>query len=421
MLKCSEAIEMMSMYIDSRLSNSEKATFEEHVNSCKSCSEELNELLKVVKLCSEIPEVEVPEGFKEKLYTRLMELNENEEGRSKTVQFWNKYLKIGSTVAAALILVVVLKGIWGNMSLLSSDKFTGNTSTKFAAKSEAKAEYAEPAKKEPNNFGIAKADEPVREQPKKEELKKEEPGAAAQRSVETPKMSASQASVGSPADNKNKNVNSKMLADSAQNGSESKKEAPKSPEIPSRSSNSDVIVFDKPKSNTIVKKDVAIAIKSESPPVVLEKVKTFAAANSGEIQPSNFNKTVTTSSTTMTASSTTTTTGSAAGAGSTLSIIIKVPESQYAVFTNILKSNIGANLMEIGSVSTQDMTEELDADNKKLDELNKSIKDAGDGKGGTGTQDVDSLKNELESTEKEIQQIKGSTDYIYVTITISKN
>lgn len=413
MLKCSEAIEMMSMHIDNRLSNSEKATFEEHVNSCKSCSEELNELLKVVKLCSEIPEVEVPEGFKEKLYTRLMELNENEEGRSKTVQFWNKYLKIGSTVAAALILAVVLKGIWGNMSLLSSDKFTGNTSTKFAAKSEAKAEYAEPAKEEPNGFGIAKADEPVREEPKKEELKKEEPGAAAQGSVEAPKMSTSQASVGSPAENKNKSFDTKRLADSAHNGSESKKEAPKSPEIPSRSSNSDVIVFDKPKSNAIVKKDVTIAIKSESPPVVLEKVKTFAAANSGEIQPSHFNKTVTASSTTMTASS-------AAGAGSTLSIIIKVPESQYAVFTNILKSNIGANLMEIGSVSTQDMTEELDADNKKLEELNKSIKAAGDGKGSTGTQDVDSLKNELERTEKEIQQIKGSADYIYVTITISK-
>lgn len=73
MKKCEEIMELISLYIDDDLNETEKHQFEEHINSCIKCREELDLQMEIINLCQDMEEVELPEDFNRQLNQKLVE------------------------------------------------------------------------------------------------------------------------------------------------------------------------------------------------------------------------------------------------------------------------------------------------------------------------------------------------------------
>lgn len=123
MKNCKKMKKLMTLYIDDRLDDSVRKEYEAHIKDCILCRKELEDMLEIVSLCREIPQVGLPENFRKELHEKLVQEKENHT--KKITLLGRKYIKIGVTIAAGLLLVVVMRGIFGNM-LFNSPQNTKN-------------------------------------------------------------------------------------------------------------------------------------------------------------------------------------------------------------------------------------------------------------------------------------------------------
>lgn len=70
-MECEEIKKLLSEYIDDTLDMQMKMLIEEHLATCKACSEELVSLKAYIKELSSLKEVEAPEDFLEKVHERV--------------------------------------------------------------------------------------------------------------------------------------------------------------------------------------------------------------------------------------------------------------------------------------------------------------------------------------------------------------
>ena len=70
-MECEEIKKLLSEYIDDTLDMHRKRLIEEHLATCKACSEELVSLKAYIKELSSLKEVEAPEDFLEKVHERV--------------------------------------------------------------------------------------------------------------------------------------------------------------------------------------------------------------------------------------------------------------------------------------------------------------------------------------------------------------
>lgn len=70
-VKCEKLLEMISPYLDGELQESEREEFLAHMEQCPQCKKEVEELEQLLHDFSEIPEVELPEGFHEELMVKI--------------------------------------------------------------------------------------------------------------------------------------------------------------------------------------------------------------------------------------------------------------------------------------------------------------------------------------------------------------
>jgi hypothetical protein len=70
-MECEEIKKLLSEYIDDTLDMHMKMLIEEHLATCKACSEELVSLKAYIKELSSLKEVEAPEDFLEKVHERV--------------------------------------------------------------------------------------------------------------------------------------------------------------------------------------------------------------------------------------------------------------------------------------------------------------------------------------------------------------
>lgn len=122
MINCKEINELISLYMDNELDELTRKAFEEHVNLCKDCKDNLDELLSMKELLGSIEEVELPEGFKATLHEKLMEEKQKKENKSKFLLINSKYIKIISSVAACILLVFAVRGLW-----MQNERYTENS------------------------------------------------------------------------------------------------------------------------------------------------------------------------------------------------------------------------------------------------------------------------------------------------------
>lgn len=104
-MKCEQYLEQLSPYVDNQLSSSEKGQLEAHLATCKKCAQELEALKKMINLCDQIEEPELPENFHQSLMERIAREKTTE---IKKVKFQMKnWMYWGSGLVASVIMGMV--------------------------------------------------------------------------------------------------------------------------------------------------------------------------------------------------------------------------------------------------------------------------------------------------------------------------
>ena len=96
---CEQYAAALSAFVDGELSENEKEEVLSHVEHCQNCREYLSELMIVHTMFEEMPELDAPEGFSERVLERVHE-------RSRHRRAWPRVL------AACFALLVVTAAAW---------------------------------------------------------------------------------------------------------------------------------------------------------------------------------------------------------------------------------------------------------------------------------------------------------------------
>ena len=119
-MECSNIKNLVSLYIDNQIDEKVRLEFEKHLNSCASCSHELDAISEAVNMLRSIPQTELPTNFKEDLHQKLVKVKEEEKHKRKLFSIKNSYIKALSTVAACALIIFALRGLFFNGVLYKS-------------------------------------------------------------------------------------------------------------------------------------------------------------------------------------------------------------------------------------------------------------------------------------------------------------
>ena len=100
---CEQYAAALSAFVDGELSENEKEEVLSHVEHCRNCREYLSELMIVHTMFEEMPELDAPEGFSERVLERV---HEEKRARSRHRRAWPRVL------AACFALLVVTAAAW---------------------------------------------------------------------------------------------------------------------------------------------------------------------------------------------------------------------------------------------------------------------------------------------------------------------
>ena len=86
---CEQYAAALSAFVDGELSENEKEEVLSHVEHCQNCREYLSELMIVHTMFEEMPELDAPEGFSERVLERV---HEEKRERSRHRRAWPRVL-----------------------------------------------------------------------------------------------------------------------------------------------------------------------------------------------------------------------------------------------------------------------------------------------------------------------------------------
>lgn len=136
-MNCDRAKSLISLYIDNELDEKERSEFQEHINTCEACRNELNAISETVNLLKSIPEVELPSNFREELHEKLIIAKEEEKRNKRKVLFFirNNYFKAVSALAAGVAVIFALRVLFfgGFMAKGGMKQFTADSAMPEAA------------------------------------------------------------------------------------------------------------------------------------------------------------------------------------------------------------------------------------------------------------------------------------------------
>lgn len=138
-MNCDRCSELMSYAIDDVLNEEEKMDFQKHLDSCDHCKEEYLEMKNIMSMIHELPEVEVPDGFREK-WTEV--ITEKKAPSGITHLFSNRRVRLVLGIAAVAVLVMTIPN---SLPRMGSDY--------ELASDEAVMEMAMESPEEPNIYG----------------------------------------------------------------------------------------------------------------------------------------------------------------------------------------------------------------------------------------------------------------------------
>lgn len=101
-MDCQDCNHLLALYMDESLTVQERAEIKRHLSECANCRKELELLNRTVEMVSQLPGVDAPFGFENRVMARLNAGSGNE----KSWFFWRTFSL--STVAAAAMVLVTL-------------------------------------------------------------------------------------------------------------------------------------------------------------------------------------------------------------------------------------------------------------------------------------------------------------------------
>ncbi len=107
MTSCEDVRENLSAYADNQLDINERMSFEEHINNCPACKKELEDMLRIISTCNELPQRELPIGFKAELHEKLTAVSNGQKNlhvvpnKPKKV----RYARTLASIAAGILLI----------------------------------------------------------------------------------------------------------------------------------------------------------------------------------------------------------------------------------------------------------------------------------------------------------------------------
>lgn len=126
-MDCSQARELMDLALDGALSPHQQAEFEEHLRKCEECQMEYLEIKALMDAIRNLPEIEVPEGFRESWQQAILE-EKPEAEKGKLLSFLRARPLMILTAAAAAVFI----GVMGPR-VTAPDLFTGGAASDSAA------------------------------------------------------------------------------------------------------------------------------------------------------------------------------------------------------------------------------------------------------------------------------------------------
>ena len=115
---CEQYAAALSAFVDEELSENEKEEVLSHVEHCQNCREYLSELMIVHTMFEEMPELDAPEGFSERVLDRL---HAEEHAKKRHRRAWPRML------AACFALVVISAAALNILPRAGSDKAANET------------------------------------------------------------------------------------------------------------------------------------------------------------------------------------------------------------------------------------------------------------------------------------------------------
>lgn len=380
MTSCSNARENINAYIDDELNMDERHSLEKHIEKCKKCKTELDEMQKIVELCKDLPQQELPADFKAELHEKLLAVAVKQDGKVRSIKKTKSFFftKTFASIAAG-ILLIFLAGSFYRFGLLSPmhTKSTDN-STAMAA--------GQPAAKGSENIMGIQGDNG----------KAEEADAAESGSKSSNSMTA--------ADSESLDVN--------RSGTVQERESAYAGSMKIQGV------------ETASNKVSTITITADDPKVLAEKVKNLALENSGDIKADSNGArddgvTIYFSETAPLAAKAASQ-GSADYSLSQDSLQFIIPETQYDHFVTDLNNAFGEANVQAGAFVTEDMTEVLNNDIVRSNEIDNRIQEIKEKNTEKNTEELKGLNDEKAAIDSQIEEIRLGSDFVNVTVFLNK-
>ncbi len=104
-MECKQIEKLLSPYLDNELDPTERQQVEEHLNQCPSCAQLYTALREAVEALSEMPELEISEDMRERLYK--IEKKKSKTGFKSRLEFFLRPAFQPVMAATAIIMVLL--------------------------------------------------------------------------------------------------------------------------------------------------------------------------------------------------------------------------------------------------------------------------------------------------------------------------
>ncbi len=118
MKRCEDYTAALSAFADGELNETERSDLLSHLEQCEACRERLSELMILHAMFEDLPELDAPDGFSERVLERL---HEEERTKKRSRRAWPRVL------AACFALVVISAAALNFLPRAGSDKAANET------------------------------------------------------------------------------------------------------------------------------------------------------------------------------------------------------------------------------------------------------------------------------------------------------
>jgi len=373
MTSCLNARDNICAYIDQELNEEEKLCFEEHIKNCSACRRELEEMTRIVGLCTRLPQRELPADFNAELHEKLLAVAGRQEKGSNSI--WKKKAFVFTRTVASIAAGVLLIFLAGNFIRLG---MISHKSADSAA---------------PQLANMAVADEAPSAERAEMESEGYEAGAG---------MDAGGAATAN---------------DAVTHFSMSVEEA-KSVEIDrsARPEEREASMFMKGTAagETVYSRMSTITITADEPEEMAHTVKVLAVGNGGEEAAASMLKAQDADIERIEARF------AEAIAGTQAPLKFVFQQNSYDKFITVLNDALGAANVQMGAFVTEDVTDRLNSMISESEAVDERLHELQNKNKGSDSDEIAELKKQKEAIDAQIEEMRLDSDLVTVTIYINK-